>query len=170
MDNTSRAPTERLKEGTHRWASCPQEEMPLHKPATPGPAPHSAIEELRPGPPGRPKCRCQGAGHCKGEVTVRDLVRNALRMRPDRIIVGEVRGGEALDMVQAMNTGHDGSLSSAHANIAGRTLRGPSAGMGNARTISRVSYTYRLTCSGPEGDSSCHRSSSPRLSTMSWSG
>ena len=52
----------------------------------------------------------------KGEVTVRELVRNALRMRPDRIIVGEVRGGEALDMLQAMNTGHDGSLSTAHAN------------------------------------------------------
>ena len=49
-------------------------------------------------------------------MTVRDLVRNALRMRPDRIIVGEVRGGEALDMLQAMNTGHDGSLSTAHAN------------------------------------------------------
>jgi pilus assembly protein CpaF len=52
----------------------------------------------------------------RGEVTVRDLLRNALRMRPDRIIVGEVRGGEALDMLQAMNTGHDGSLSTAHAN------------------------------------------------------
>ena len=51
-----------------------------------------------------------------GEVTVRALVRNALRMRPDRIIVGEVRGAEALDMLQAMNTGHEGSLSSAHAN------------------------------------------------------
>jgi pilus assembly protein CpaF len=51
-----------------------------------------------------------------GEVTVRTLVRNALRMRPDRIIVGEVRGGEALDMLQAMNTGHEGSLSTAHAN------------------------------------------------------
>src|SRR5207248_11090841 len=47
----------------------------------------------------------------KGQVTVRDLVRNALRMRPDRIIVGEVRGGEALDMLQAMNTGHEGSVS-----------------------------------------------------------
>ena len=57
----------------------------------------------------------------KGEVTVRDLVRNALRMRPDRIIVGEVRGGEALDMLQAMNTGHEGSLSTAHANFANRT-------------------------------------------------
>ncbi len=52
----------------------------------------------------------------KGEVTIRNLVRNALRMRPDRIIVGEVRGGEALDMLQAMNTGHDGSISTIHAN------------------------------------------------------
>jgi len=52
----------------------------------------------------------------KGEVKIRDLVRNCLRMRPDRIVVGEVRGGEALDMLQAMNTGHDGSLSTVHAN------------------------------------------------------
>ncbi len=52
----------------------------------------------------------------RGEVTIRDLVRNALRMRPDRIVVGEVRGGEALDMLQAMNTGHEGSLSTVHAN------------------------------------------------------
>jgi pilus assembly protein CpaF len=52
----------------------------------------------------------------KGEVTIRDLVRNSLRMRPDRIVVGEVRGGEALDMLQAMNTGHDGSISTIHAN------------------------------------------------------
>ena len=51
-----------------------------------------------------------------GMITIRDLVRNALRMRPDRIIVGEVRGGEALDMLQAMNTGHDGSLTTGHAN------------------------------------------------------
>ena len=54
----------------------------------------------------------------KGEVAQRDLVRNSLRMRPDRIIVGEVRGGEVLDMLQAMNTGHDGSLSTIHANSA----------------------------------------------------
>ena len=58
----------------------------------------------------------------RGEVTVRELVRNALRMRPDRIIVGEVRGGEALDMLQAMNTGHEGSLSTAHANSARHLL------------------------------------------------
>jgi pilus assembly protein CpaF len=52
----------------------------------------------------------------KGQVTIRDLVKNALRMRPDRIVVGECRGGEALDMLQAMNTGHDGSLTTTHAN------------------------------------------------------
>ncbi|HEY6509206.1 MAG TPA: ATPase, T2SS/T4P/T4SS family [Vicinamibacterales bacterium] len=52
----------------------------------------------------------------KGAVTIRDLVKNCLRMRPDRIVVGECRGGEALDMLQAMNTGHDGSLTTAHAN------------------------------------------------------
>ncbi|MCU6481523.1 CpaF family protein [Arthrobacter sp. A2-55] len=52
----------------------------------------------------------------RGEVSIRDLLRNSLRMRPDRIVVGEVRGGEALDMLQAMNTGHDGSLSTVHAN------------------------------------------------------
>lgn len=49
-------------------------------------------------------------------VTIRDLIRSALRMRPDRIIVGEVRGGEAVDMLQSLNTGHDGSLSTLHAN------------------------------------------------------
>jgi len=59
----------------------------------------------------------------KGEVTIRQLVINALRMRPDRIVVGEVRGGEALDMLQAMNTGHDGSLTTAHSNTPRDTLR-----------------------------------------------
>jgi len=59
----------------------------------------------------------------KGEITIRDLVINALRMRPDRIVVGEVRGGEALDMLQAMNTGHDGSLSTVHSNSPRDTLR-----------------------------------------------
>jgi pilus assembly protein CpaF len=58
-----------------------------------------------------------------GEVRVRDLVRNALRMRPDRIIVGEVRSSEALDMLQAMNTGHDGSLSTCHANSPADAVR-----------------------------------------------
>jgi pilus assembly protein CpaF len=52
----------------------------------------------------------------KGEVSQRDLVRNSLRMRPDRIVIGEVRGAESLDMLQAMNTGHDGSLTTIHAN------------------------------------------------------
>ncbi len=54
----------------------------------------------------------------KGAITIRDLVKNTLRMRPDRIVVGECRGGEALDMLQAMNTGHDGSLTTIHANTA----------------------------------------------------
>ena len=54
----------------------------------------------------------------KGEISIRDLIKTSLRMRPDRIIVGEVRGAEALDMLQAMNTGHDGSMSTGHANSA----------------------------------------------------
>ncbi len=62
---------------------------------------------------------CEGVG----TVDVRDLVRNALRMRPDRIVVGEVRGAEAFDMLQALNTGHDGSLSTCHANGPGDALR-----------------------------------------------
>ena len=54
----------------------------------------------------------------KGQITIRDLIKSSLRMRPERIVVGEVRGPEALDMLQAMNTGHDGSLSTGHANSA----------------------------------------------------
>jgi pilus assembly protein CpaF len=67
--------------------------------------PHVVRLEARP-------CNLEG----KGEVTIRELVRNALRMRPDRIVVGEVRGAEVLDMLQAMNTGHDGSMATVHAN------------------------------------------------------
>ncbi len=59
----------------------------------------------------------------KGAITIRDLVKNAMRMRPDRIIVGECRGGEALDMLLAMNTGHDGSMTTTHANSPAETLR-----------------------------------------------
>jgi pilus assembly protein CpaF len=59
----------------------------------------------------------------RGEITIRQLVINALRMRPDRIVVGECRGGEALDMLQAMNTGHDGSMTTVHANSPRDTLR-----------------------------------------------
>ena len=58
----------------------------------------------------------------KGEITIRQLLRNALRMRPDRIIVGEVRGDEAIDMIQALNTDHNGSLSTVHANSAYRAI------------------------------------------------
>ena len=75
-------------------------------------APHVVRLESRPGAP-------DGAA----AVTIRDLVRNALRMRPDRLIVGEVRGAEALDLLTAMNTGHDGSLSTVHANGAADAVR-----------------------------------------------
>jgi pilus assembly protein CpaF len=60
--------------------------------------------------------------HGKGEVTIRDLLHSALRLRPDRIVVGEIRGGEALDLLQAMNTGHEGSMSTIHANSARDSL------------------------------------------------
>lgn len=68
----------------------------------------------------------------KGEVTIRDLVRNSLRMRPDRIVVGEVRGGETMDMLQAMNTGHEGSLTTVHANSA-------QAALGRLETLASMS-------------------------------
>jgi pilus assembly protein CpaF len=67
----------------------------------------------------------------KGEVTIRDLVANTLRMRPDRIVVGEIRGGEAIDMLQAMNTGHDGSMTTAHSN-------GPRDTMSRMETMSMM--------------------------------
>lgn len=71
----------------------------------------------------------------EGEVTIRDLVVNCLRMRPDRIVVGEVRGGEALDMLQAMNTGHDGSLTTLHANSPREAI---------ARLVTMVRYAAEL--------------------------
>ncbi len=76
------------------------------------PGPHVVRLEARP-----------GSSDGTGRVTIRDLVRNALRMRPDRIIIGEVRGGEAFDMVTALNTGHDGSMTTIHANTATDALR-----------------------------------------------
>ena len=74
----------------------------------------------------------------KGEITIRELVQNALRMRPDRIIVGECRGGEALDMLQAMNTGHDGSLTTIHANSSSDVIE---------RMITLVRYAVDLPLS-----------------------
>ena len=88
----------------------------------------------------------------KGAVTQRDLVRNALRMRPDRIIVGEVRGAEALDMLQAMNTGHDGSLTTVHANS-------PRDALGRIETM--VSMTgIHLPDAGAARADGCPRSTS----------
>lgn len=72
----------------------------------------------------------------KGAVTARDLVRNSLRMRPDRVVIGEVRGAEALDMLQAMNTGHDGSLTTVHAN----TPRDALGRVENMVTMSGVNF------------------------------
>ena len=75
----------------------------------------------------------------KGEVTARDLVRNSLRMRPERIVVGEVRGAEALDMLQAMNTGHDGSLTTVHAN----TPRDALSRLENMVSMSGISFPMK---------------------------
>jgi pilus assembly protein CpaF len=85
----------------------------------------------------------------RGEVTIRQLVRNALRMRPDRIVVGEVRGPEALDMLQALNTGHDGSLTTVHANSPADALRRVEtlalmAGVGLPHTAVREQVTSAL--------------------------
>ena len=80
---------------------------------------HGRGRQGAPAPPGPRAARSRPArrtSRARGEVTIRDLVRNALRMRPDRIVVGECRGGEALDMLQAMNTGHDGSITTVHSN------------------------------------------------------
>src|SRR3546814_6868805 len=74
-----------------------------------------------------------------GEITMRDLVKNALRMRPDRIILGEVRGAEAFDMMQAMNTGHDGSMCTLHANSPREALRSE-AHTSELQSLMRISY------------------------------
>jgi pilus assembly protein CpaF len=80
--------------------------------------------ELRIDRPHVARLEARGASlECTGEVGIRELVRNALRMRPDRLVVGEVRGGEALDMLQAMTTGHDGSLTTVHAKSPDDALR-----------------------------------------------
>ena len=75
------------------------------------------------------------------EITVRELIRSSLRMRPDRIVVGEVRGGEALDMLQAMNTGHDGSMSTGHAN-SGKDMLARLENMVLMGAFSRVEYRF----------------------------
>ena len=81
-----------------------------------------------------------------GAVTIRNMVINALRMRPDRIIVGEVRGEEALDMMQAMNTGHDGSLTTIHANSPRDAVSRIEVMLGSRRV------THITECVGMEGD------------------
>src|SRR5699024_4738454 len=68
----------------------------------------------------------------RGQISIRDLVRNSLRMRPDRIVVGEVRGGETMDMLSAMNTGHEGSLTTIHANS-------PQEALSRAETLASMS-------------------------------
>ena len=78
----------------------------------------------------------------KGHVTIRDLVRNTLRMRPDRIIVGEVRGGETLDMLQAMNTGHEGSLTTVHANSAEDAI----SRLQTLASMAELSITFEALC------------------------
>ena len=83
----------------------------------------------------------------KGEIIARDLVRNALRMRPDRIVVGEVRGGEVLDMLQAMNTGHEGSMTTVHANTPRDALSRIEAMVGMARRAAVASARSRQTIS-----------------------
>ena len=92
----------------------------------------------------------------RGEVTIRRLVSNALRMRPDRIVVGEVRGGEALDLLQALNTGHDGSLSTVHANSPEDALRRVEtlalmAGVGLPHTAIREQVASRDRPGGASG-------------------
>ena len=91
-----------------RWC-----DIALCVPAVCIPAAVRAMRETRVGI-GAENCNANASG--AGQITIRDLIKSSLRMRPERIVVGEVRGAEALDMLQAMNTGHDGSLSTGHAN------------------------------------------------------
>ena len=110
-----------------------------------------------------------------GGVTVRALVRAALRMRPDRLVVGEVRGGEALDMLQALNTGHDGSMSTIHANgpgrrtVPARDARAPRrfAGSRSPRCARRWRRASTRSCSSPAGATACAESRrSPRSTAV----
>ena len=103
-----------------------------------------------------------------GQITIRDLVRNALRMRPDRIIIGEVRGAEALDMLQAMNTGHDGSLSTVHANAPRDALSsvGDNGTDGGLRPADQSDPRADLVGAGPHHPDRAARDGSRRVSHL----
>ena len=141
----------------------------------------------------RPSCSSSSRTSCRletrpaniegrGEVTQRDLVRNSLRMRPDRIVVGEVRGAEALDMLQAMNTGHDGSISTIHANsprdalsrlemmmlMAGFDLPAQAMRQQIASAIDLIVQVARLTRRHAQGRTTSARSSAWRATSSSY--
>ena len=104
----------------------------------------------------------------RGEINQRELLRNALRMRPDRIIVGEVRGAEAFDMLQAMNTGHDGSISTVHANTTRDALaRGREHGADGKSTCRRGRSAPRSSRGRPDHPDRAHaRRRAPHLADL----